>query len=107
MDATREFASDGSFETADVFTVTSSATGTGTVTLLLAQGVGKVFILSGVNGSVLGEVDAPKISNARRSSLSVGREYRYYLYEQQIVAHVNTVSLIQLHNRLGKTPKIF
>ena len=68
VDATREFASDGSYETADVFTVTSSATGTGTVTLFAgSKSVGKVFILSGVNGSVLGEVDALRSQIAQTS----------------------------------------
>ena len=83
VDATREFASDGSYETADVFTVTSSATGTGTVTLFAgSKSVGKVFILSGVNRSVLGEVDAPKISNRSDVSFtfSVGASIANYLY---------------------------
>lgn len=83
INATREFASDGSFENADVFSVTSSATGTGTVTLFAgSKSVGKVFILSGTDGSVLGEVAAPKISNRSDVSFtfSVGASIENYLY---------------------------
>jgi|TARA_R100000084_G_C4637599_1_gene141910 hypothetical protein len=83
INATREFASDGSFETSDVFSVTSSATGTGTVTLFAgSKSVGKVFILSGTDGSVLGEVAAPKISNRSDVSFtfSVGADIENYLY---------------------------
>jgi len=83
VDSFREFAGDGSFELADVYKVTSSVTGTGTVTLQAgSKNVGRIFIISGVNGSVLGEVEAPKISNRSDVSFtfSVGASLQNELY---------------------------
>ena len=75
-----------------------------------SKSVGKVFILSGVNGSVLGEVDAPKISNRSDVSFtfSVGASIANYLYVTKTDrSPVSTVSLIQLRNRVAKIPKNF
>jgi len=78
--------SEGSKKRADLYAVTSSVTGTGTVTLHAgAKDIKSVYILSGVNGEVLGSVDAPKISNRSDVSFtfSVGASIENYLYVEK------------------------
>ena len=78
-----EDTSEGTRKRADKYAVTSSATGTGTVTLFAgSEAVRRVYILSGTDGSVLGEVDAPKTSGRSDVSFtfSVGASIENYLY---------------------------
>ena len=80
---TVENTSEGTFKRADRHGVTSSTTGTGTVTLQAgSSAVKRVFVMSGVDGTILGEVNAPKISNRSDVSFtfSVGASIENYLY---------------------------
>lgn len=80
---TVENTSEGTFKRADRHGVTSSTTGTGTVTLQAgSSAVKRVFVMSGVDGTILGEVNAPKISNRTDVSFtfSVGASIENYLY---------------------------
>ena len=86
VNSTVEDTSEGTFKRSDKYGVTSSATGTGTVILQSgAQAVNRVFIMSGVYGSILGEVDSPKISNRTDVSFtfSVGASIENYLYVEK------------------------
>ena len=86
VNQTVEDTSEGTFKRSDKYGVTSSATGTGTVTLQAgSQAVKRVFIMSGVDGSILGEVDSPKISNRTDVSFtfSVGASIENYLYVEK------------------------
>lgn len=86
VNSTLEDTSEGTFKRADKYGVTSSATGTGTVTLTAgSQAVKRVFIMSGTDGSILGEVDSPKISNRTDVSFtfSVGASIENYLYVEK------------------------
>ena len=84
--STTEDTSEGSNLRSDKYEVTSSVTGTGTVTLQAgSSSVRRVYVMSGVDGSVLGEVDAPKISNRSDVSFtfSVGASIVNYLYVEK------------------------
>ena len=86
VNSTVENTSEGSEKRADKYGVTSSVTGTGTVTLQAgSQNVGRIYIRSGVNGSVLGEVNAPKISNRSDVSFTfdVGASLENFLYVEK------------------------
>jgi len=86
VNSTTEDTSEGSRKRADKYAVTSSATGTGTVTLFAgSEAVRRVYILSGTDGSVLGEVDAPKTSGRSDVSFtfSVGASIENYLYVEK------------------------
>lgn len=81
-----EDTTEGSEPRADLFAVTSSATGTGTVTLQAgSHAVGRIYIRSGTDGTVMGEVEAPKISNRQDVSFtfSVGATIENYLYVEK------------------------
>jgi hypothetical protein len=83
---TTEDTSEGFFKRADKYGVTSSATGTGTVTLQAgSMSVKRVFIMDGTDGSVLGEVAPPKTSNRLDVSFtfSVGASVENYLYVEK------------------------
>lgn len=86
VNATLEDTSEGTFKRADRYTVTSSVTGTGTITLQAgSSSVKRVFLMSGVDGSILGEVDSPKTSNRTDVSFtaSVGASIANYLYVEK------------------------
>lgn len=86
VNSTLEDTSEGSEGRADKYGVTSSATGTGTVTLQAGSSdVRRVYIRSGINGDILGEVDAPKISNRTDVSFtfSVGASIENFLYVEK------------------------
>ena len=86
VNSTIEDTSEGSEKRADKHGVTSSVTGTGTVTLQAgSQNVGRVYIRSGINGGVLGEVHSPKISNRQDVSFtfSVGGSIENFLYVEK------------------------
>lgn len=66
----RSFASDGSFGLADVYSVTYGATGTATITLdPKAFGVAGVAVYK-ADGTLAGEVQAPKISRRTSAALT-------------------------------------
>ena len=84
--STTEDTSEGSNLRSDKYEVTSSATGTGTVTLQAgSSAVRRVYVLSGVDATVLGELEAPKISNRSDVSFtfSVGASIVNYLYVEK------------------------
>lgn len=83
---TTEDTSEGSKGRADLYAVTSSATGTGTVTLQAgSSAVSRVYIRSGADGTVMGELNSPKISNRQDVSFtfSVGASVENYLYVEK------------------------
>ena len=66
--------------------VLESVTGTGTVTLFAgSEAVRRVYILSGTDGSVLGEVAAPETSGRTDVSFtfSVGASIENYMYVEK------------------------
>ena len=86
VNSTTEDTSEGSEGRADLYAVTSTATGTGTVTLQAgSSAVSRVYIRSGTDGSIMGEVKAPKISNRQDVSFtfSVGASIENYLYVEK------------------------
>ena len=86
INSTTEDTSEGSRKRADKYAVTSSVTGTGTVTLFAgSEAVRRVYILSGTDGSVLGEVAAPETSGRTDVSFtfSVGASIENYMYVEK------------------------
>ena len=86
VNSTVEDTSEGTFKRSDKYGVTSGVTGTGTVTLQAgSMSVKRVFIMSGIDGSILGEVNSPKMSNRTDVSFefSVGGSIENYLYVEK------------------------
>lgn len=84
--STTEDTSEGSNLRSDKYNVVSSTTGTGTVTVSAdSKNIRRVYVQSGVDGSILGEVAAPKISNRSDVSFtfSVAASVANYLYVEK------------------------
>ena len=86
VSSTTENTSEGSNLRSDKYNVVSSTTGTGTVTVSAdSKNIRRVYVQSGVDGSILGEVAAPKISTRDDVSFtfSVAASVANYLYVEK------------------------